>query len=137
MSRQLKFRVYDKLTERFIKCDEGYQGHYVLSLNGEFHNLQNGSGGKEYVVQQWTGLKTRSGKEVYEGDILAECHDGGEGEADIGSVFFAAGTFMIDGDGPLYDHTYSLSPDILEDYEVIGNVFENPKLVKENQSITK
>jgi hypothetical protein len=33
---------------------------------------------------------------------------------------------MIDGDGPLYDHTYSLSPEILEDYEVIGNVFENP-----------
>jgi hypothetical protein len=37
--RQLKFRVWDKLDERFIKCDEGYQGYYVLSLKGEFHNL--------------------------------------------------------------------------------------------------
>lgn len=51
MSRELKFRVWDKLEERFIKCDEGYQGHYVLSLKGEFHNLLNGSGGKETLCK--------------------------------------------------------------------------------------
>ena len=49
--RQLKFRVYDTLDKRYIKCDEGYQGHYVLSLKGEFHNLLNGSGGKETLCK--------------------------------------------------------------------------------------
>ena len=70
MKREIKFRVYDTLEERFIKCDEGYQGHYVLSLKGEFHNLQNGSGGKEYIVQQFTGLKDSDGEDIYEGDTL-------------------------------------------------------------------
>lgn len=78
MSRELKFRVWDTLAKSFIYPDKGYQGHYILSLKGEFFNLQNGSGGKEYVIQQFTGMKTRSGKEIYDGDILLEKYDGGE-----------------------------------------------------------
>ena len=128
-NRQLKFRVWDKLEKRFIYSDRGYQGHYVLSLDGKFHNLQNGSGGEECVVQQFTGIKDGNGNEVWEGDILVEKRDGSRGEANIGQVFFAAGTFMINGDGTLYDHVHSFSPDILEDYTVEGNIFENPELL--------
>jgi len=68
--RTIKFRAWDKLEKRFIYPDKGYQGHYVLDLNGRFQNLQNGSGGDEYVVQQWTGLKDSKGVDVYEGDII-------------------------------------------------------------------
>lgn len=70
MQRQLKFRAWDKLAKQFTYPDKGYQGHYVLDLNGKFHNLQNGSGGDEYVVQQWTGFVDAKGKDVYEGDIV-------------------------------------------------------------------
>jgi len=79
--------------------------------------------------QQYTGMKDKNGVEVWEGDIVAEKHGGGEGEATVGVVFFAAGSFMINGDGTLYDHTYSLTPDILEDYIVVGNIFENKDLL--------
>ena len=69
-NRKLKFRIWDKLAKRFIYPDKGYQGHYVLTLNGQFQNLQNGSGGDEYVVQQFTGLRDSKGVDIYEGDIV-------------------------------------------------------------------
>jgi hypothetical protein len=64
MNRVLKFRAWDKLNKNFIYSDKGYQGHYVLTLDGRFQNLQNGSGGDEYVVQEYIGLKDKNGKEI-------------------------------------------------------------------------
>ena len=129
--REIKFRIWDNLKRAWIsnksiwrmKVGDGDSGIFPPPVYWKQH-----PDGLTY--HQYTGMKTTSGKEVFEGDILAEKHDGGEGESNIGRVFFAAGTFMIDGDGPLYDHIYSLTPDILEDYEVIGNVFDNPELLK-------
>ena len=71
---------------------------------------------------------------MYEGDIVAEKiteEMAANGDsAVVGVVYFAAGTFLIDGDGPLYDRTHSLTPDILEDFVVVGNKFTNPELLK-------
>jgi uncharacterized phage protein (TIGR01671 family) len=90
-----------------------------------------------FVVQQYTGLKDSKGVEIYEGDIVAEKFTeemAANGDsATVGVVYFAAGTFMIDGDGPLYDRTHSLTPDILEDFIVVGSVFENPELIKTDE----
>jgi uncharacterized phage protein (TIGR01671 family) len=79
-------------------------------------------------------MKDRKGKDVYIGDILCEKLSQEDaaagGGSDIGVVYFAAGCFMIDGDSHLYDHTSCDSPDILEDFFVIGNIFENPELLE-------
>ncbi len=111
-----KFRVWDKLEKRFIYSDKGYQGHYILTLDGKFHNLQNGSGGSEYDVQQFIGILDKNMKEVYEGDVVMT--DDGLGEV----VYFQ-------------DHcAYGIKTDIsfslfltlsLKNIEVVGNMIEN------------
>jgi hypothetical protein len=125
MNRVLKFRIWDKLSEKYIYPDKGYQGHFILDLNGRFCNLQNGSGGDDYVVQQYTGLKDSEGNEIYEGDIISgefydiEYH---YSETIKAEVVFNNGAFNIACSG-----WYKPS------LRIVGNVMENPELIKNNE----
>jgi len=116
-NRTIKFRVWDKTLARYIPYNS------FLAFDNP-----------EYVFEQFSGMKDRKGNEVYEGDIVCghiDSEDAALGNsANVGRVFFAAGSFMINGDGCLYEHTFSASPDILEDYLVIGNCLENPEFLK-------
>jgi uncharacterized phage protein (TIGR01671 family) len=166
--RNPKFRVWDKLDQRMICPDVGYQGHYALSLDGHFHNLQNGSGGKEYIIQQYTGKKDVEGKEIYEGDFVElvfalQTHPvTGErnGPADSFGVYWVyyseesaafklkviknnwfgfafvtkeeAAKRTINPECPVTP----VLEDELKNYKVcrvIGNIFENPELLKTNE----
>jgi uncharacterized phage protein (TIGR01671 family) len=122
-NRQLKFRAWDKLAKRFIYPDKGYQGHYVLTLNGQFQNLQNGSGGDEYVVQQYTGLNDYESNNIYEGDIVRYELDGIVYTQTVG--WGNNGWEMIDT--RLYSTPLITN---LPNFEVIGNVFEHSELLK-------
>jgi uncharacterized phage protein (TIGR01671 family) len=125
MQRKLKFRAWDKLEKRFIYPDKGYQGHYVLTLNGQFQNLQNGSGGDEYVVQQFTGEYDKNKKEIYEGDIIRSYSAEFINENYEGEVVFVDATFDVKIDDKTYAGLWSG-----DDIEVIGNIFENRELLK-------
>jgi uncharacterized phage protein (TIGR01671 family) len=130
MQRKLKFRAWDKLAKQFTYPDKGYQGHYVLTLNGQFQNLQNGSGGDEYVVQQYTGFKDSKGNEVWEGDVVRIIYEG-----KIAEVYFDynLGSFRLkDTNNKSYPITTyrfdeSGNPNGLINVfdEVIGTVFDN------------
>lgn len=70
MSAPVKFRAWDSLEKRFTTSENENQGHYTLSLDGSFLNLQNGSGDDEYAIQAFIGLLDINGKEIYGGDIV-------------------------------------------------------------------
>lgn len=125
-----KFRVWDKLEKRFILPDKGYQGHYVLDLNGRFHNLQNGSGGDDYVVQQYIGVDDKNKNPIYEGDIVNfQYRDEGlyHGVVDYDDMYAGYSvqkSLAFFGNMQITFHNSA-------ELTVIGNIFENWKYFRE------
>ena len=133
MNRQLKFRVWDKLAERMIYPHNDNQQHFIIDLNGRFHNLQNGSGGDDYVIQQYTGLTDNNDKEIYEGDILIYKSGSIPTTGVIGQVLYEADEggyiFQWERKGP-NQHHINLNCDVAFESVIIGNILENPELLK-------
>ena len=90
------------------------------------------------TVGQYTGLKDKNGKKIFEGDIVHIL--GNQNVADWKSVNYNALIAFLDGgfcaiDGTIEDHAfrrYALAR-MDFDLEVIGNVHDNPELLKEEE----
>jgi hypothetical protein len=129
MSRELKFRAWDKLNKSFIYSDKGYQGHYILSLCGRFHNLQNGSGGGEYVVQEHIGIKDSKGVDIYEGDLVNFSVNNTHEHGDLDIIEYKNMDVHYSGEfcGFMFGEEGFTPLDriIMTSLEVVGNIFEN------------
>jgi uncharacterized phage protein (TIGR01671 family) len=133
MNRQLKFRVWDKLAERMIYHHNDNQQHFIIDLNGRFHNLQNGSGGDDYVIQQYTGLTDSNDDPIYEGDILMYKSGSIPTTGVIGQVLYEADEgfyiFQYKRNGPNQHHT-NLNCDVAFESVIVGNIFEHKHLLE-------
>lgn len=126
---KIKFRIWDKIEERYVKRVQGLSKDSTLSVSllggveawDEYGN-EVGLIDENFIIEQYTGINDKNQKEIYEGDIL-------EFNGERGFVHFCAGAFFVDGAGPMYDHVKSVTPDILEDWVVIGNIYENSHLL--------
>ncbi|MGN8233096.1 YopX family protein [Priestia flexa] len=97
---------------------------YLYTDNGTIHV-------REKSVGQYTGLKDKNGKGIYEGDIL-KCH-----HKTLGKVFFHDGSYRLSSDQCELNLDDIRSYDNLDHYliednnlVVIGNIFENPSLLE-------
>ena len=133
MNNRFKFRVWDKLAERMIYPHNDNQQHFIIDLNGRFHNLQNGSGGDDYVVQQYTGLTDSNDNPIYEGDILMYKSGSIPTTGVIGQVLYEADEggyiFQWERKGP-NQHHINLNCDVAFESVIVGNILENPELLK-------
>ena len=68
--------------------------------------------------EQFTGLRDKNGKEIYEGDIVR-----GPGFGAV-SVYFDGGRFCLYFLGDEYWNEYA------DKIEIIGNIHENPELLE-------
>ena len=112
--REIKFRARNaNVPPTFI------YGYYVVE-NGEC-SIVNGYGKfpiKCNTVEQYTGIKDKYGKEIYEGDIV-EFDD-----SEIYYVSFSNGTFTLE------PHKMCICNENVSNLRVIGNIYENPELVE-------
>ncbi len=105
MNREIKFRIWDT---------DAKEMRYNTSYNAvlkEFYWRQGGYTCSVPGGMQYTGLKDKSGKEIYEGDIIR---------------IYDLVNFKIEWD----DYQAQLNTESYR-LEIVGNIYENPELLGE------
>ena len=121
--REIKFRAWDKVNKKIIltKKIEWFSNELGDSFSGTYINGQTNPTERDFILMQFTGLKDCNGKEIYEGDIVKDTHHK------------LSSPFAIEyGHCEVYQH-FAYGFNCYEDmtgYEVIGNIYENPELIK-------
>jgi uncharacterized phage protein (TIGR01671 family) len=137
MQRELKFRVWLKDGKYFLDGDDIAITNDGSLLTYDWHWDGGKSWGYEskdsYIIQQYTGLKDSKNVEIYEGDIIKYTYyEMNEYHFKYFQVLwddFFKSWALADESGQPLSHTgwkfYNCDMG-----EVIGNIFENPELLK-------
>ena len=114
MSREIKFRAWDKDLNKMLR-------HQVLEFHPkEFFKAINGS--SKWKVMQYTGLKDKNGREIYEDDIV---RNGTENMVVVWDENDAGYCLEFDSG----NQSIGINQRVMKDCEVIGNIWENPELL--------
>ncbi len=116
--REIKFRAWDKIEKiMYLDVQDEYDficGSKIAESFGEL--LED----EDFIVMQFTGLKDKNGKEIFEGDILFD--------GTVKSfVIWKEEESMFGINNGKYELGY------YNNWEVIGNIYENPELLEEEK----
>lgn len=120
--REIKFRAWDRvnkiMTYNPINAIN-FEGQILLN-DGKFYDIDK----TDYILMQYTGLKDKKGKEIYEGDLAKS------GEF-IHQIIFKDGCFGFENINPINKISMNfayMSKELARIIEVVGNIYENPEL---------
>ena len=128
--REHKYRAWDKKEKRWLGVNlqmsvvdgllwwqYGY-GCEILSAE-ERENIE---------LVQYTGLKDKNGKEIYEGDIIKDIENWiGIVEWNKKDCFFNI-NYPIQKETMMFDDAFDSNPE--RNAEIIGNIYDNPELME-------
>lgn len=145
MGREIRFRAWDKkwgvMFDNDIMLNGGRELVKFAKRNSPIPEVQNAHGGlllptddENMIFMQYTGLKDKNGKEIYEGDIT-------QGENSLQVVKWVEssakfGVKVIKSDFVLLRGcTFPIQQYVKDGtlqcvFEVIGNIYENPELLE-------
>lgn len=108
---------------------KGWAFGHLVKMWGAWHIIDWNDENTAYAVDpatvgQYTGLKDKNGREIYEEDIIKTDFSYATW---IGFVHFNKGNFeLVDSD----KNGQYLTLSVLSDIEIIGNIHDNPELLK-------
>lgn len=117
--REFKFRFWDGDSLRYSDDFNSFEAFFAFADDKGYEDFRN-------IWQQFTGLLDKNDKEIYEGDII-EFHRTPSGQGrEFYFVDFEKGSFR-------FKNKYTNIPirwDYSIEWEIVGNIFENPELLK-------
>lgn len=133
--REIKFRAWEKSTNSMVYDVQNVSKKRIIGESA-CESFQEVVDSWEYETMQYTGLKDKNVKEIYEGDIIefnnndyARTAGHLDDEIIIAKVEYHCGHYGLkEANGQLHDLYVSLVND--EEAEIIGNVYEDENLLK-------
>lgn len=130
MKREIKFRAYSSHNHKMYPVS-----NIEWDIDGRIWvTADDGKNGIELIdeeahLMQFTGLKDKNGREIYEGDVLdigLRNQDGKPVVAPVSYETYAAGYVLDNGGNGIWQR-------LTKDCEVIGNIFEDKQLLEGKQ----
>jgi uncharacterized phage protein (TIGR01671 family) len=138
--REIKFRVW------FVPSSKMYFGVNVISTPNQGVALEKYKDGdrsrenlrfyspldEECILMQFTCVRDKNGREIYEGDIVRWNHGADQNDNGVHAVEFRGGAYCL-ADPARYALRVFCRPfggDVAERIEVLGNIYENPELLQ-------
>ena len=113
MNREIKFRVWDSISKKMY----GHQYTQITPFR-DYQELEH------YTLMQYTGLKDKNGKEIYEGDILNLSFESITMNGEVKQTDSGEWILYKDKGNFLGVHHN------IDRVTVIGNIHENPKILE-------